>query len=1685
MLTKRRVLSGAMALLICCTTIFNANSMAFAAETSTPEIETASTSSSVNAIKEENALFNEKASSLPTLSEIQDKLEADEIVTVEDLTIVAGDSFDISSDFSKISFSEEKVKIKFKNAVNEELEEFHVDRADRYQAVYEVIPVRDEALAYQVNRMIIVSEKEPETASQSEHNPGTEKTESDDEEADPDTEVTESELVSAEEETETLMANEASEEQESAETTEDVMVVSEEENLVVSVVPATMSARSSSGVTLVKGELLPYPSYLGDYFTNYFYVNGKIAYCLESPRRSPEDGNYIANVLNSNKKLQKVLYYGYGGPGDITKEYFPNLDKDTRYIYTHIAASYAYIGEDGLHGCSRSALEKYGVMDYIDHLFNMEEPPIAAISLNNNYEEAYFDGDVQKTDTFKLTGDHRNYVTLKVPEGVTYHNVTDKAEQTGGTVKIYGDTKFYFTAPRSLTGEWSSGTLKGQIASQWKTLVLSTGDGEQDIGYGDYIEDTANSVSFKVKWMDLAKVTLIKKDLNTDVDLSGAVFGIYADKECTNLIKEMPATDKNGSSSVEIPQTQDTVYIKEITAPTNYCINATGYNVKLVAGDTTELTVKNEEVRAKIHVEKIDKETEDFLSQGDATLVGAEYGLYAAEDIKHPDGKTEDVYKKGALVAKGKIAEDGTLDFTNLYLGKYYVKEITPSEGYLLDETEYPVEATYEGQDVSIVHRDVTVNETVKKQPFQLIKVGSDGEQTEADLLQKAGFKVYLISSLKGVQDGSIKPDANGNYSPVQFKDYDFTNETTALDYSENNEGVPMEELFTDEKGHAVSKELAYGKYVVVETTVPADYVAIDPFIVTINDDSSEPQQWRVFIDYEFQAILKIYKIDGTSKLPVLHAGATFKIYNMDTEEYVTQHTHYPTLVKHTEFKTSDEGYLMTPEKLEAGHYRLEEISAPEGYVKGENVEFTLGSDVAYEVEEETGAIIIKMEYENDRQTGTLRLHKLGEQLTGYEPESKSILERFGEFLNIIEETEEENHFVYQKGNVEGAGFEVYATEDIYSPDHQLDAEGNRIVLYHKDELVSSIVTDKDGMATLEELPLGSYKIVETVAGEGFVINKEIQEFTLSYAGDEVEVVYHDSEFTNERQRVSIKLEKVDAETKKPVEGATFGLYAAEDILAADGAVAVAADTLIETAVSDEEGIVTFTKDLPIAHYYVLEEKAASGYVKGSEKVDFDLQYSDQNSETLTAEAVVENDYTKVEISKVDIGGEDVIGAELTIKDSEGNEVASWVTDGSAHRIDRLKPGKYVLIEVLAPDGYEIAEEIEFTVLETGEIQKVEMVDEYEKKGTISVEKVGDMLVGITTYDSDFGQINRMEYEKRNLPGVEFTIYDEEGNVVDVITTSEDGVATSEELSLGKYTLKETKTPAGLAMNYEEYEVVLEKDNENKVVDISLDIENDVIDTEINVYKVGEMLNPENGTFAYGKKPLEGVYFGIYTNEDIKNYLGESVLPKDSLIGVIKTNAEGKATLRAALVSGKYYYKELQTLEGYILDEEKHAFELTLENEPVTVFDVNKENPAINMLMKATVSLVKVDAENESKRLSGAEFELYTSDGKLIGTYITDENGEINVEDLAYGDYYFKEKNAPTGYQKLADNIEFSMKGQDITITCRNHEIPEIVVPKLGFEDSNVGIAIAFVAIGAAVLGIGFFVYKKKKKSSK
>lgn len=330
---------------------------------------------------------------------------------------------------------------------------------------------------------------------------------------------------------------------------------------------------------------------------------------------------------------------------------------------------------------------------------------------------------------------------------------------------------------------------------------------------------------------------------------------------------EKVTTGENGTASyqADLPIGYS-YYIKELQAPAQYVKNETekfSFHFQYVEGEeqcSFSHTFQNERVKAEIILEKEDAET-GKTPQGDASLKGAVYGLYARENIVHPDGKTGVLYQKDEQVATLKTDDKGKAEVKDLYLGSYYIKEITPPAGYLLDETEHDVVCDDEGDTVAIVKRVCNVKEQVKKQPFQLIKAGNNGN-TDAELLKGAGFQAYLESSLKKKEDGS----------------YDFASATPVV-IGENG----ATELFTDERGYACSIPLPYGTYVVRETTTPPNYKPVKDFIVRITEHKPDtPQIWRVLLDKEFEAKLKIIKKDDESKKPVLKKGTEFKVYDLD-----------------------------------------------------------------------------------------------------------------------------------------------------------------------------------------------------------------------------------------------------------------------------------------------------------------------------------------------------------------------------------------------------------------------------------------------------------------------------------------------------------------------------------------------------------------------------------------------------------------------------------------------------------------------------------------------------------------------------------------------------------------------------------------------------------------------------------
>ena len=740
------------------------------------------------------------------------------------------------------------------------------------------------------------------------------------------------------------------------------------------------------------------------------------------------------------------------------------------------------------------------------------------------------------------------------------------------------------------------------------------------------------------------------------------------------------------------------------------------------------------------------------------------------------------------------------------------MKEITPPEGYTVDPTEYEVDLAYEGQEVAEVTRDLTVQEQVKKQAFQLIKISEDGDQTETDLVEGAGFQVYLVSSLSKVESGELQPSNGNQFTAEDFRGYDFSKEEVAVTYVDGK-AVPVPELITDKKGYALSPELPYGLYVVEESTVPENLKAIDPFLVKVDEDSREPMVWRVFDDRPFEFLLKIVKKDAQTGNPVLKAGASYKIFDMEKEEYVEQTVFYPKKETISIFKTNEEGYLVTPEELKCSTYRIEEVKAPEGFVrqgyemslyegktvisplevtgKGsykenakEGIVITVSSDTAHQIDPDTGAVIVEVEQPNDEQVGSLTLTKTGEQPV--EVKGDSLLAKAKRLAGKIKDavTGEDtdtgvfHDFVYEESGVEGATFELYAKDTIYSPDGAKDEQGNPVIRYEKDDLVATLVTDKEGKAVVNNLPLGPYYMKETVAGDHFVLNPEQKEFTLTAEDDTQAVVYEGVAYKNERQKISISVEKKDAVTEEKLEGVIFGLYAKEDILSQQGAVLVEKDTLLEKKATDEKGQLTFDSDLYHGKYYVKEEVRKPGYLPNEEIWEMDASYTDQNLAEIKLTKEVENQPTESQFTKTDATtGEELEGAKLQIIDKEGNIVEEWISAKEPHVVYGLPEGTYILHEELPPyaEGYVSAEDIEFEVKEDGSVTKVEMKDDYSK-------------VEISKTDITTGE---------ELEGAKLQILNKEGEILEEWVT--DGKPhLAEKLPVGEeLTLREITAPEG------------------------------------------------------------------------------------------------------------------------------------------------------------------------------------------------------------------------------------------------------------------------------------------------
>ena len=1177
------------------------------------------------------------------------------------------------------------------------------------------------------------------------------------------------------------------------------------------------------------------------------------------------------------------------------------------------------------------------------------------------------------------------------------------------------------------TGEDGSATLKNlhlgtYVVTETKAPADYVCKGESKtvtLSYaGQNVEVAVGNVTF-ANDRQKASVSVLKQDDTTKNPLSGGIYGLYAAEDIadvsgnvvvrkdTLIEKATTGNDGNAVYQADLP-INHSYYVKELQAPENYFRNSEDvfsfrfqYTNDKQASVAFTHTFENERVNATIHLVKKDKET-GRDTQGDAVFEGAVYGVYARENIIHPDGKTGILYKAGSQVATMTVDKKGDASVEDLYLGKYYVKEITPPVGYLIDEGEYDLECSYEGDLVKTVERSTESSEQVMKQPFQVIKAANNGK-TDADLLKGAGFTAYLKSSLKTNPDGS----------------YDFASAKPVVLTADGKT-----EMFTDAKGYACSIPLPYGTYLVKETTTPHNYKPVDDFTVTISENHpDEPQIWRILLDDEFKAKLKIVKKDDETKRPVLVAGTEFKIYDLDHKKYVEQVTTYPITVTHKSYFTDSQGYLILPNNLSIGHYRIEEVTAPEGYTLNQNyVEIAVDSNTAYQMDSVSGDVVIEVDYENHPVKGKLTVYKKGEMLAGFNKD-----------------------FIYEEQFLKDAVFEVYAAEDIYSPDYQKDADGNRIVVYAKDTLVTTITTGEDGMAEAENLPLGAYRVVEKTAPEGFVLNPEAAEVVFVYEGQDTPVVEQEVTVGDERQKVAITVEKQDAENGTVVAGAVFGIYNKEDITA-DGKVIVEADTLLQEMTSDEKGQAGCTLDLPLGSYYVKELKAPAGFVSSNEVLSFDASYQGQDVETVVLKAVKKNQPTTVEITKSDITtGTELDGASLKVLDKDGNVVDEWTSVKDApHVIKRLVAGEnYTLREEFAPYGYLKATDITFTVEDNGDVQKVEMKDEVPT-GLLIINKKGEFLDKVTLLDNAKGTVEHLfEYITGSLTEVTFNVYAAEDikaadgvsedyfkadELVGTITTDTNGIAQLGDLPVGKYYVKEAETAHGYVL-----------DGEPKFVDLSYRDQ----DTPVVTYDEAWQNNRQKVKVTVLKKEkdtervLAGGIFGLFTREDIKNVDGDVLMEADTLIELKTTDENGQITFTADLpVDGNYYVKELYAPDGFVTtnEEQDFTFEYAGAEQAEVSYDFTFENEA------TTVELTKSDLTTGDE-LPGAHLKVTDEDGNVVDEWVSTEEAHV-IKELVVGKTYTMTETKPADGYVTAESIEFTIEN---TAEIQKHEMKDDV----------------------------------------
>lgn len=1069
----------------------------------------------------------------------------------------------------------------------------------------------------------------------------------------------------------------------------------------------------------------------------------------------------------------------------------------------------------------------------------------------------------------------------KTQDGVRYQH---SAGSNSMTITVYDSVETENIRISDSTFQ-SWGMVKGETEEHDTTVYFEFPSGIQDQLYAMHYNDPVTlNLSLKIELLGNLE---LKKLETTGKLVDGAIYNVSSSN---GYNKDVTVT--NGKITLE--KLKKGIYtVKEKKAPDGYLLDTKAYNVEVIPNQTVNQDITNEEPTGTITIIKKDKET-GVTPQGDAKLKGAVYEVYAAEDI-YNKAKTKKFYSNGDLVATRTMNEKGgTEDVTELPLGKYKIKEKTASEGYFVDNTEYSVILAYKDQNTKVITNKTTSNEQVKKMGVHIFKSGINIQSGLVQGLEGAEFSIKLNSAVeKAYSQGYSYAevwgglDENGNKVNV--------NANRVL---QAQAIAPTYEIITtDSDGNAYTQnKLPYGKYIVKETKTPVDFEPAVDFSFSITKDESEIQdvaqkvKHLVVNDEQLESYIKLVKKDFKSDKIVTLNSATFEIKaasdiidrgNGKTlyrkGDKITQklgRTTYSSFTTNADNEVipdysynsdnDEKGTTITPLSLPVGKYEITEIKIPTGFLQLESpVKFEIKNIKDFDTDKD-GDFIKEVIIKNEQPTGTLKLNK-------------TVAIRENVDTSLVDITD-----------LSGIQFKLSAKEDIIDM-----TDGSKY--YTKGQEVGIYNLTKEGKLTIDNLPMGTYELQEIKTLDGLVLNNKNYEVKFVKVDDITKVYTENIDISNDT--TVVEFSKTDITGEAELEGAKLTVLDGDEII----------DTWTSTDKAHKiEGLIAGKE------YTLKEEIAPNGFVKATE-----IKFKVENSKNIQKQTMIDK---IVELSKTDIGGNEIEGAKIQVFDGD-KIIDEWTSTKEAHKISGLEEGKtYILHEEVAPDGYVKATDVEFTVTTDKETQH---------------EKLVNKIVKVSKTDLTNGE---------ELEGAELEITDVEGNVIENWTSTKEPHIVNG-LEEGKtYTLTEKTAPYGYEMT-ESITFTVTTDKETQIIEMK----DMPILKNIKIIKVD----------AESKEVIKDKFtFAIYEDQE-----------GTKLIKEVKSDKEEGTVIFEELRFGTYFIKEIKAPKGYELSDRvvkveingKGVFiddELTEESDNTVTF--NFENKKIEVPQTGDNSHIKL-----------------------------------------------------------------------------------------------------------------------------